>query len=115
MDCSVVCGGGVRINYREKIVEEAFNGTCEGETYMEEACNLQACTGNNQIPVYQKTKPLYFEKNQEIRTNIILILPKAFPRVGNLIRIQALSNMQSLFAMKRHLQLPYTGLISAEI
>ena len=53
-DCTVTCGGGYRTKYRAKIVEEDYNGTCEGETNMEEPCNLQACPGNNHITVYQK-------------------------------------------------------------
>ena len=48
----MTCGGGVTIKYREKIVEEDYNGTCEGETSMEEACNSEACPGNNKRDIY---------------------------------------------------------------
>merc|ERR1719322_972054 len=41
--CSKSCGGGTRINYREKIKDEEFGGTCEGETDMEEVCNTEQC------------------------------------------------------------------------
>ena len=44
-DCSKSCGGGVRLNYREKTVEEMFGGTCEGYPTFEEHCNPQNCPG----------------------------------------------------------------------
>ena len=43
----MTCGGGVAIKYREKIIEEDYGGTCEGEPSMEETCNSEACPGNN--------------------------------------------------------------------
>ena len=43
--CSKPCGGGSRINYREKIKEENFGGICQGKTDMEEECNTQPCPG----------------------------------------------------------------------
>ena len=70
VECSVVCGGGVRINYREKIVEENLNGNCEGETYMEEACNLQACPGNNQIFIYQNNTLFTHNKATNLFYNV---------------------------------------------
>ena len=44
-NCSESCGGGFRINYREKVVEEMFGGTCEGDADMEEDCNTHECPG----------------------------------------------------------------------
>ena len=44
-DCSNSCGGGVRINVREKTVQEMYGGTCEGNPTFEESCNLQECPG----------------------------------------------------------------------
>ena len=43
--CSQPCGGGTQINWRAKIVEEMFGGTCEGEHDVEEECNAQHCPG----------------------------------------------------------------------
>ena len=52
-DCTAECGGGTRTISRTKIVEELYDGTCEGEAYMpEEACNEQACPGIIQIAIY---------------------------------------------------------------
>ena len=53
-NCPVTCGGGTRTNFRTKTIEELYNGTCEGEAYMEEACNVQHCLGNKQLIVYKK-------------------------------------------------------------
>ena len=43
--CSSPCGGGTRINYREKIVNEMFGGICEGDHNIEEECNTDVCPG----------------------------------------------------------------------
>ena len=43
--CSKSCGGGTRINYREKIIDEEFGGICAGESDMEEVCNTHECPG----------------------------------------------------------------------
>ena len=45
-DCSVDCGGGIQHNYREKIQEELFGGTCEGEASGKEGCKEDPCPGN---------------------------------------------------------------------
>ena len=46
-ECSEKCGGGIRVNTREKIQEDLFGGNpCEGEAISEEECNTQACPGN---------------------------------------------------------------------
>ena len=44
-DCSTSCGGGVRLNVREKTIQEMYGGTCEGDPTFEETCNLQECPG----------------------------------------------------------------------
>ena len=44
-DCSKSCGGGIRLNYREKTVHEMFGGKCEGYPTFEEHCNPQNCPG----------------------------------------------------------------------
>ena len=44
-DCSKSCGGGIRLNYREKTVHEMFGGKCEGYPTFEEHCSPQNCPG----------------------------------------------------------------------
>ena len=41
--CSENCGGGIRHNFREKIQEELFGGTCEGNANVVEQCNAEPC------------------------------------------------------------------------
>ena len=48
-DCSKSCGGGIRLNYREKTVHEMFGGKCEGYPTFEEHCNPQNCPGNTKL------------------------------------------------------------------
>merc|ERR1712136_358172 len=42
-NCSVPCGGGYQINFREKLVSEMYGGECEGDSETEEECNVQEC------------------------------------------------------------------------
>ena len=45
-ECSEECGGGVQINFREKIQEELFGGkTCDGVATQELDCNTNSCPG----------------------------------------------------------------------
>ena len=45
--CSHDCGGGERINIRQKIQEELFDGKpCEGDASVKEECNMHNCPGN---------------------------------------------------------------------
>jgi len=42
-ECSEKCGGGTTDYSRQKIVEEAFGGTCEGDASYAEDCNIDPC------------------------------------------------------------------------
>jgi len=42
-NCSVPCGGGYQINFREKLVSEMYGGECEGDSETEEECNVHEC------------------------------------------------------------------------
>ena len=44
-ECSKSCEGGNRTSTRFKIVEEMYNGTCEGHSTYTEECNMQECPG----------------------------------------------------------------------
>ena len=44
-NCSLPCGGGYQINFREKLVSEMYGGECEGESETEEKCNTHECPG----------------------------------------------------------------------
>ena len=44
-NCSVPCGGGYQINFREKLVSEMYGGECEGDSETEEQCNMHMCPG----------------------------------------------------------------------
>ena len=47
-ECSVSCGGGLRQNYRPKLVQELFT-ICEGNGSFIEECNSQKCPGSKFI------------------------------------------------------------------
>ena len=45
-ECSEECGGGIQIDFREKIQEELFDGKpCDGEASREVECNTDNCPG----------------------------------------------------------------------
>lgn len=46
-ECSKTCGGGKRINTRDKKVKAAHGGLdCQGAPTKKDICNVQACPGN---------------------------------------------------------------------
>ena len=46
-ECSKDCGGGVRLNLRQKTQEDLFGGEpCEGVATAEEDCNTHNCPGS---------------------------------------------------------------------
>ena len=57
-DCSKSCGGGIRLNYREKTVHEMFGGKCEGYPTFEEHCSPQNCPGITKLiePIFDPCK-----------------------------------------------------------
>ena len=44
-DCSATCGGGSRTKTRTKIVEEMYDGTCDGGSETVEDCSTNSCPG----------------------------------------------------------------------
>ena len=42
-ECSHSCGEGTRINIRTKKVQESPNGSCEGDSEIQEPCHIQDC------------------------------------------------------------------------
>ena len=45
-ECSMECGGGIQIDFRDKIQEELFGGKpCEGDATRETECNNEECPG----------------------------------------------------------------------
>ena len=44
-NCTKPCGGGIRINTREKLIIEDNGGICTGKDYDIETCNTINCTG----------------------------------------------------------------------
>ena len=46
-ECSLTCGGGIRIDTRTKKVEESIGGTCEPSANQRASfCNTDDCPGN---------------------------------------------------------------------
>ena len=45
-DCSVTCGGGIRVDTRTKTVKEQYGGICDPMgNQREEPCNADDCPG----------------------------------------------------------------------
>ena len=46
-ECSKSCGGGLQINTREELINEANGGDpCTGSSTVTESCNINECPGN---------------------------------------------------------------------
>ena len=45
--CSKTCGGGMSTKTRNKTIEEAHGGTCDGESSENETCNTNSCPGKS--------------------------------------------------------------------
>ena len=48
-NCSQPCGGGHQINKRDKLVIEKYGGVCNGDSEIEEECNIHECPGSTLI------------------------------------------------------------------
>ena len=42
-ECSTTCGPGVQIDARQKVQEELYGGTCEGNATKETDCSKEEC------------------------------------------------------------------------
>ena len=45
--CTKTCGGGERTKTRIKTINEAYGGTCSGDSSLTESCNTHSCPGKN--------------------------------------------------------------------
>ena len=57
--CSSPCNIGYRKNTRTKIVEEANDGSCIGQSTQIEECNLHKCPGNNETETKDRIELIF--------------------------------------------------------
>ena len=74
-ECSEECGEGVQVMSRTIKTEAQFGGkACEGESSIEETCNIRECPGIEKFQTIDNFKQFYYEDSLESNYVSIILL-----------------------------------------